>query len=182
MKKIESKCVHGGERKNRRQNRSVTIPTEQTAAYYFENTQQIVDFHEKKLKGIKYGRYGCPTQHAAEEKIAELENADRALLFSSGMSAITTTILSLVKKGEHILYTDDCYRNTKKFMDKILPTLSIETSAIPVDELKYVKKYIKKNTVLFFSEIPTNPFLRIIDLKFITDFAKKNEVTMIIDS
>jgi cystathionine gamma-synthase len=180
--KIKTKAVHSGERNIKRQNRSVTIPLEQTAAYYFENTQQIKDFYEGKIEGIKYGRYGCPTQHAVEEKIAELENTDRALLFSSGMNAITTTILSLVRNGQHILYTDDCYRNTKRFFDEILPKFSVETSQIPIDDISNIKKYTKANTVLFFSEIPTNPFLRIIDLKFIIDFAKKKKIITAIDS
>jgi cystathionine gamma-synthase len=180
--KIKTKAVHSGERNIKRQNRSVTIPLEQTAAYYFENTQQIKDFYQGKIEGIKYGRYGCPTQHAVEEKIAELENTDRALLFSSGMNAVTTTILSLVKSGQHILYTDDCYRNTKKFFNKILPRFSIEVSQIPIDDILNIKKYTKSNTVLFFSEIPTNPFLRIVDLKFIIDFAKKKKIITAIDS
>ena len=145
MRTIESKAVHSGERNRKRQNRSVTIPIEQTAAYYFENTKQIKDFYQGKIKGIKYGRYGCPTQSAVEEKIAELENADRALLFSSGMSAITTTILSLVKKNQHILYTDDCYRNTKKFFDEILPSFSIESTVVPIDDIGRIKRYTRKN-------------------------------------
>ncbi len=182
MDKIESKAVHSGERSKKRQNRSVTIPLEQTAAYYFENTKQIKDFYQGKIKGIKYGRYGCPTQSAVEEKIAALENADRALLFSSGMSAIITTILSLANKNEHILYSDDCYRNTKKFFDEILPKFSIETTQMPINDFANIKKYIKRNTVLFFSEIPTNPFLRVIDLKFVTAFTKKRGITTVIDS
>lgn len=180
--KIETRAIHSGERNIKRQNRSVTIPLEQTAAYYFENTQQIKDFYKGKIEGIKYGRYGCPTQHAVEEKIAELENTDRALLFSSGMNAVTTTILSLVRRGQHILYTDDCYRNTKKFLDEILLKFSVEASQIPIDDIKNINKYAKENTVLFFSEIPTNPFLRIIDLKFIIDFAKKKKIITAIDS
>ncbi|PIV51956.1 cystathionine gamma-synthase [Candidatus Falkowbacteria bacterium CG_4_9_14_3_um_filter_36_9] len=182
MKKIESKTVHSGERDRKRQNRSITIPIEQTAAYYFKNTRQIKDFYQGKIEGIKYGRYGCPTQHAVEEKIAKLENTDRALLFSSGMNAITTTILSLVGKNQHILYTDDCYRNTKKFFNEILPKFSIEASQIPINDISNIKKYIKTNTVLFFSEIPTNPFLRIIDLKFIINFTKKKKIITAIDS
>jgi cystathionine gamma-synthase len=182
MQKIESKAVHSGEKKEKRQNRSVTIPLEQTAAYYFENTQQIKDFYQGKIKGVKYGRYGCPTQSAVEEKIAELENTDRALLFSSGMNAITTTTLSLVKKNQHILYTDDCYRNTKKFFKEILPKFFIEATQIPIDDLANIKNYVKENTALFFSEIPTNPFLRVIDLRFITAFAKERKIITIIDA
>lgn len=122
MKHIESKIVHSGERDAKRQHRSVTIPIEQTAAYYFENTQQIKDFYNGTLEGIKYGRYGCPTQHAVEEKMVEVEHTDRALLFPSGMSAITTAILALVKQGDHIIYIEDCYRNTRKFFLNYCPS------------------------------------------------------------
>ena len=181
MKK-ETKAVHAGERNLRRQNRSVTIPLEQTAAYYFENTKQIADFYNGKINGIKYGRYGCPTQHAVEEKIAELENTDRALLFSSGMNALTTTILTLVKKDEHVVYTGDCYRNTKKFFREILPKLSIESTEISIDDVSNIGKNVKRNTRLFFSEIPTNPFLRVIDLKSVVSFNKKRNIISVIDS
>jgi len=180
--RIETKAVHSGERDKKRQNRSVITPTEQTAAYYFEDTQQIKDFYEGRLSGIKYGRYGCPTQHAVEEKIADLEGAERALLFSSGMNAFTTTILSLVKKGQHILFTDDCYRNIRKFFVEILPAFGIEATEIPIDDIQNVEKYIQDNTVLFFSELPTNPFLRVIALSHITGVMKSRGIKTLIDS
>lgn len=180
--KIETKAVHSGERSEKRQHRSVTTPIEQTAAYYFENTQQIIDFYGGKLDGIKYGRYGCPTQHAAERKIAELENAEEALLFSSGMSAFTTAILTLIKKGQHILFTDDCYRNIRRFFIEILPGFGVESTEIPINDLKNIERYIKANTVLFFSELPTNPFLRVIDLKHVITATKKRGIISLIDS
>ncbi len=182
MKYIESKVVHSGERNAKRQHRSVTIPIEQTAAYYFESTQQIKDFYNGTLEGIKYGRYGCPTQHAVEEKMAEVEHADRALLFPSGMSAITTSVLALVKQGDHILYTEDCYRNTRKFFSELLPQLSIETSGIRIRNIQYVSKFLKKNTRLIFAEVPSNPFLRVIDIALLSEFSRKNKLITLIDS
>ena len=179
---IETTAIHGGERQEKRQHRPITVPIHQTAAYYFENTQQIIDFYEGKLPGIKYGRYGCPTQHAAEEKIAALENADRALLFSSGMNAVTTTIMALVTQGQHIIFTDDCYRNIRRFFVEILPQFGIEATEVPIDNIINIKDYIKSNTVLFFSEMPTNPFLRVIDLNFITKVMQERKIIALIDS
>ncbi|MBU0471271.1 MAG: aminotransferase class I/II-fold pyridoxal phosphate-dependent enzyme [Nanoarchaeota archaeon] len=179
---IETKAVHSGERKERQQHRSVVTPIEQTAAYYFEDTQQIIDFYEGRLSGIKYGRYGCPTQHAVERKIADLETTDRSLLFSSGMAAVTTAILALVKKGQHILFTNDCYRNTKKFFTDFLPNLGIESTEVNIDNLRNLENYVKNNTVLFFSELPTNPFLRVIDLEKIAEVTQKRGLTFIVDS
>jgi cystathionine gamma-synthase len=179
---ISTKLVHSGERNRKRQNRSVTIPIEQTAAYYFENTKQIIDFYEGRLSGIKYGRYGNPTQHAVEEKMAKLENADRALLFASGMAAVTTTIFALVKQGDHILFTDDYYRNTGKFFKEILPKFGIESTEVPIDNMDYIERYVHKNTILFFSELPTNPFLRVINIEKTAKILKKYNVLTIIDS
>lgn len=179
---LETRVVHSGERMKQRQHRSVAIPIEQTAAYYFESTEQIIDFYEGRLPGIKYGRYGCPTQHAVEEKFADLENTEQSLVFPSGMSALTTTILALVKKGEHIVYTGDCYQNTRRFLKEILPTLGIQATEVPIEQTKNLCQFIQKNTVLFFSELPTNPFLRIINLKDITKTAKQNNLITLIDS
>lgn len=182
MKHLETKIVHSGERDVKRQHRSVTIPIEQTAAYYFENTQQIKDFYNGTLEGIKYGRYGCPTQHAVEEKMAEIEYADRALLFPSGMSAITTAVLALVKRGDHILYIEDCYRNTRKFFSELLPQLSIETSGVRIHNIQNLGKFLRKNTKLIFAESPSNPFLRVIDIASLAEFSRKNKLITLIDS
>jgi len=181
--RIETKAVHGGERGRKRQHRSVTTPIEQSAAYYFDDTRQVIDFHEGRLPGIKYGRYGCPTQHAAEEKLAALENAERALLFSSGMGAITTLVLALVERGQHIIFTDECYRNTRKFFTEVLPRLGIGATEIGIDDLDGLGDYIGENKyALFFSEVPTNPFLRVIDLERVANFMKEREIPCVIDS
>lgn len=177
---IGTKAVHSGERSQKRENRSVTIPLEQTAAYFFENTKQISDFYQSKLKGIKYGRYGCPTQHAVEEKIADLEGGGRALVFASGMNTIITTVFSLLKKGDHLVFVDDCYRNTRRFFLEILPRFGIQSTGIEVG--KDISHYVTKNTKLFFSEIPTNPFLRVIDLSKTINFLKKKKIISVIDS
>jgi len=179
---IETIAVHGGEREEERQHRPVVTPLEQTAAYYFKDTQQIKDFYEGKLPGIKYGRYGCPTQHAAEKKLAALEGAQRALLFSSGMAAFTTAILALTKKGDHILFTNDCYRNIRRFFSEFLPTYGVNSAEVPIDDLDNLERYIQDNSNIFFSELPTNPFLRVIDLEKVVRIAKKGGLTAIIDS
>lgn len=177
---IGTKAVHSGERRQGRENRSVTIPLEQTAVYYFENTQQIIDFYQGNLEGIKYGRYGCPTQCAVEEKMADLEGGNRALAFSSGMNAITTTILALLKKGDHVVFIDDCYRNTRRFFLDILPRFGIQSTGMAIGE--DINHYITKNTKLFFSEIPTNPFLRVIDISETINNLKKKKIISVIDS
>jgi len=179
--KIETKAVHSGERNEKRQYRPVATPIEQTAAYYFEDTKQIRDFYKGKLGGIKYGRYGCPTQHAVERKVADLENTKRALVFASGMSAFTSAILALTKKGDHVLFTDDCYRNIRQFFME-LPDLGRESTEVPIDDLGNIESYMQGNSVLFFSELPTNPFLRVIDLEKVLGVTKRSGLVSVIDS
>src|SRR3989338_1835110 len=179
--KIETKAVHSGERNEKRQHRPVATPIEQTAAYYFEDTKQIRDFYKGKLGGIKYGRYGCPTQHAVERKVADLENTKRALVFASGMSAFTSAILALTKKGDHVLFTDDCYRNIRQFFME-LPDLGRESTEVPIDDLGNIESYMQGNSVLFFSELPTNPFLRVIDLEKVLGVTKRSGLVSVIDS
>ncbi len=178
----ETIAVHAGERDKKRQHRSVTAPIDQAAAYYFEDTRQIADFYEGRLEGVKYGRYGCPTQHAVEEKMAGLEGADRALSFSSGMNALTTTVLALAGKGQHIVFTGDCYRNSRRFFTDVLPRFGIESTEIDIDKTRQLGNHFKSNTVLFFSETPTNPFLRLIDMAAVCETARKNGVISVIDS
>lgn len=180
--KISTSCIHSGERNKKRQNRPIATPIEQTATYYWDKSTQIADFYNGKTEGIKYGRYGNNTQQVLEQKLAELEKAGKALVFSSGMNALTTVILSLVHKGEHLLYLNDCYRNTNKFFDQILPSLGIETTPVSFAEINNLEKYVKNNSVLFFSEIPTNPFLRVIDLRVVVDFCKSRNLITFIDS
>lgn len=180
--KICTKSVHAGERNSFRQHRSVTIPIEQTAAYYFENTAQLIEFHEGRLSGIKYGRYGCPTQHAAENKIADLEGAEQALLFSSGSAALATASLALLEKDTHVLFTSDCYRGTRKFFTEVLPRFGIQATEIRIEDIASIGNYIQKNTALFFSELPTNPFLRVFDLKAVLGTMRQEGIISIIDS
>lgn len=179
---IATICVHAGERTKIRSNRPLTIPIEQTATYYWETTQQIEGFYRGKVKAIKYGRYGNSTQQALEEKIAELEGADMALAFASGMNALTTAILALVKKGDHILYINDCYRNSSKFFEKVISSFGIEATAVSPDNINNLESYIQNDSRLFFAEIPTNPFLRVIDLKRVVKICKRRKLVAFIDS
>ena len=173
MEKIGTKAVHSGERKRNRENRSVTISTEQTAAYYFKDTQQIIDFHQGKLKGVKYGRYGCPTQHAVEEKMADLDGGNRALAFASGMSAITTSILALLKNGDHLVFVGDCYRNTRRFFLDILPRYGIQSTEIQIGE--DINRCIKKTQRCFSSRSPRIRFLELLILGKRSIFSRRKK-------
>jgi cystathionine gamma-synthase len=159
----------------------------QTSTYAFESTEEILDFMRRKAAGDlsvrdEYGRYGNPTQTTAERKLAVLEGGERALLFASGMCAITTTLAALLTSGDHVVMVRDCYHRTREFARTFLSRWGVETTLIPFDDLAALPAAIRSATRVVFAEIPTNPYLRVVDLSQIVGVAKKHDVTTIIDS
>ena len=132
---VSSRAVHGGERQQRLGD-ALTVPIYQTATYVFRDTQELIDFKEGRIDKGEYGRYGNPTVHAAERKLAELEHADEALLWASGMCAITSVLLTLLRPGQHMIITADSYRRTRQFCDSMLRRLGIEVAVVPPGDRK----------------------------------------------
>ena len=125
-----TRAVHGGERQQRLGD-AVTVPIYQTSTYVFRNTQELVDFKEGRIEKGEYGRYGNPTINAAERKVAELEHAEDALLWASGMCAVTSLLLTILRAGQHMIITADSYRRTRQFCDGMLRRLGIEVTVVP---------------------------------------------------
>jgi cystathionine gamma-synthase len=173
--------VHGGEREHPASD-SVTTPIHQTSTYWFPSSQALKAYQEGRAPRDEYGRYGNPTWRAVERKICELEGAEEAVLFASGMCAATTLMLALLPRGAHLIVTSDCYRRTRQFIDQYLTKLDVETSVIePADNKKFADA-IRDDTRLFFTESPTNPYLRVIDLPETVRLARERGVVVVIDS
>jgi cystathionine beta-lyase/cystathionine gamma-synthase len=132
--------------------------------------------------GYVYTRLGNPTQEVAEDKIAALEGAQEGLVFSSGMAAITTTIISLLGKGDHLIATEDLYGNTYHFLRNELKRTGIELSLIKSENAKNISRYIRKNTRGIFLETPTNPLLKIIDIQNLARAAGKRNIKIMVDN
>jgi len=129
-----------------------------------------------------YTRWGNPTITLAEQTVAALEGTEAALVFASGMGAITTTILSLLKAGDHIVAQRDLYGGVTKFFSEWLPRLGIETTLVETTEYEQHARAIRKSTKLLYLESPTNPALRIVDMKKMTALAKQHGLISMIDS
>ena len=179
-------AVHAGEER-RKPYGAVTTPIVQTSTYTFENTAEIIAFMRAKNNGEQsvrdeYGRYSNPTQTAVEGKLASLECGEKALLFSSGMSAITTALSVLLSKGDHLILVEGCYHRTREFTAAFLSRWGVETSFVPIDNPGAWEAAIRANTRLIFAETPTNPYLRVIDLQKLVDIAQSKGITTILDS
>jgi cystathionine beta-lyase/cystathionine gamma-synthase len=152
---------------------------------YQTSTFQVTDSDEQlraTSTDMFYTRYGNPTHTAVESAIAELEGADAALLFASGMGAITTSILSLVKTGDHIVAQRDIYGGVTKFLSTWLPKLGIETTFVDTTDYDQHARAIRPNTKLLYLESPTNPTLRVVDLRKPVALARQHQLVTLIDS
>ncbi len=176
-----TRAVHAGEERGH-WGKSLTVPIAQTSTYVFEDTRAVKAFVSGKNPQIDYGRYGNPTQHAAECKLAELEGAEAAILFASGMSAVTTTLLGMLSTGQHAVIMDDCYRKTEQFCKMVLRKFGIETTFVHAGDNAELEGAIRDETRVIISESPTNPHLNVIDLEKLVQLGKKHRVKTIIDS
>ncbi len=135
------------------------------------------------LEREEYGRYGNPTVNAVEAKLALLDGGDDAVLYASGMAAVTSVLLASLPTGAHIVMTDDCYRRTRQFCQTYLRRLGIDTTVVPMGDYEALEAAIRPNQTRFIiSESPTNPYLRVADLQRIAALARQYRVHTIIDS
>ncbi|MAU11062.1 MAG: cystathionine gamma-synthase [Anaerolineaceae bacterium] len=182
-----TRAVHAGTTRKKAFS-SLTTPIVQSATFTFEDSADLCDFMDKKIWGDgldreEYGRYGNPTVWAVEERLAALDGAEDAALYSSGMAAVTSLLLTILKSGQHIVMTDDCYRRTRQFCLTVLKKFGIETSVVPMGDYDALEAaIIPKKTRLIISETPTNPYLRVADLERIVEIAKANRVLTMIDT
>ena len=138
----ETKAVRGGESLDKR-NAPVSQPIYQTSTFQVADSDEQV---RATSTDMFYTRYGNPTHSAVEKRIAELEGTDAALLFASGMNAITTSILALVEAGDHIVAQRDIYGGVTKFLSSWLPKLGIETTFVDTTEYDQHEKAIRQTS------------------------------------
>ncbi len=182
-----TRAVHAGAQRHKAYS-SLTTPIVQSATFTFQDTQDLCDFMDRKVWGDgldreEYGRYGNPTMWAVEDRLAALDNAEDAVLYSSGMAAVTSLLLTVLKSGQHIVMTNDCYRRTRQFCLTFLGKFGIETSVVPAGDYDALEAaIIPGKTRFIISESPTNPYLRVVDLNRIVAIAKQYKCLTMIDA
>src|SRR5439155_23995740 len=174
----ETEAVRGGTDLGKKNGPLVT-PIYQTSTFEVTDSDEQV---RATSTDRFYTRYGNPTHTVAEASVAELEGADGALLFASGMNAITTSILALLKSGDHIVAQRDIYGGVTKFFSQWLPKLGIETTFVDTTEYDQHERALRPNTRLLYLESPTNPTLRVVDLRKTAALAKRCNLITLIDS
>lgn len=170
--KFNTKLIHGGISEDK-ETGAVSIPI------YRSST-----FHQHKLGAEpkwEYARTGNPTRQALETLIADIENGRSGFAFASGSAAIHA-VFSLFSAGDHIIIGNDVYGGTFRLANKVLKRFGLEFTAVDTRDLDAVEGAIQKNTKAIYFETPTNPLLKITDIKAITDLAKKHDLKTIVDN
>lgn len=183
-KKFESlltRSVHGGEPRAHPYD-AITQPIAQTATYTFADTAELVRYMSGQTEREEYGRYGNPSVRTVETKVAALEGVEDAVAFSSGMAAVTSSILALVKSDSHVVLFADCYRRTRQFVTGFLSKFGVTHSLVPPGDLDALERVITDKTRLVISEMPTNPYLTCLDLERLAAIVKKTRAKTLIDS
>ena len=178
---FSTKSIHAGEDRTRYAD-SVTTPIVQTSTFVFKDSKEIEAYTKHGKARFEYGRYGNPTDQVAERRLAALEGSEDCVVFGSGMSAIVTTILALIRSGDNIVITDDAYKKTLEFCSSYLLRFGVGCTVVPFGDYAALERAIDKRTRFIFSESPTNPYLNIFDLPRLVKIAHKHKVLTLIDS
>jgi len=159
----------------------VVPPVYLTATYEFKNSGELIDVVQNR-SGYIYSRWDNPTIREVEKVMAELEGYEEALAFSSGMAAITTSILTFMKPDSRIVGLNEVYGGTFQFLYNYLPRLGIQTHGINCDNMDQLHAEIESDLTMLYLETPTNPLLRIIDVKPLAEAAHKQGAIVLLDS
>ncbi len=174
-------AVHGGEPRTYPYD-ALAAPITQTATYSFADTAELIAYFEGRKEREEYGRYGNPSVRLVEEKVAALEGTEDAVAFASGMAAVTSSVLALVKSGSHVILFADCYRRTRQFVTTFLARFGVSHTLIPPADVAALREAIRPETRLVIAEAPTNPYQTIPDLEELVAVCKDNKIKTLIDS
>jgi cystathionine beta-lyase/cystathionine gamma-synthase len=161
--------------------RPLSVPIHQSVNFEAVSSRQLGNDFRGKSEFV-YQRFGHPTSRAAAEKIALLEGAELGLVFSSGMGAISTSLLTMAgSAGSHIVAQRAIFAQTLTFLSGPLHDLGVETTFIDARDLKQVRSSIRHNTRLIYIESPSNPLLNVTDISAVSAIAKVKNMPLMID-
>lgn len=169
---FETKAIHAGQDPDPTTGATIT-PIYQTSTY----TQEALGKH----KGYEYSRTGNPTRTALEEALAAIENGKHGLCFASGLAA-TTTVLCMLQSGDEIVAGDDLYGGTIRLFNRVFSNFNIKTNYVDCRDPKNFEVAINQKTKLIWIETPTNPMLRLCDIKTISEIARSKKIISCVDN
>lgn len=179
--KFATKAVHAGQHPDPSTG-AISVPIYETSTFVFKNAEQGAARFAGTEEGYIYTRLGNPTIKALEKSLAVLEDGEDARACATGMAAINTAVISLVKKGNHVVSTDCLYGGTAKLFLDILPKFGVEFTLVDSSDARNVEAAVKENTKLIYIETPSNPTLKLTDLHAVSKIAKEHGIVTMVDN
>ena len=177
MTAFSTKAIHNGEEPDFRDGASGDVAVPIHLATTFARRKA-----GSPTAGYEYTRSLNPTRKALEEKLAALDDAKYGLAFSSGLAAASTLIISLLKTGDNVIGFDDLYGGTRRLLSNVFVNFGITTNYVDATDPANIEKAIQPNTKLIWIESPTNPLLKIADIKAIAKISKKHGLILVVDN
>ncbi|MBU6468465.1 MAG: O-succinylhomoserine sulfhydrylase [Betaproteobacteria bacterium] len=153
-----------------------------TSSYVFDSAQQAADRFQNREPGYIYSRFTNPTVTAFQERLAVMEGGECAIATASGMSAILTTMMGLLKAGDHIVVSQSIFGAAVQLFTTILARFGIEYTFVPLSDIEAWKQAIQKNTKLFYLETPSNPTMELVDIQALSEVSKNANVCLVVDN
>ena len=180
--KQATKLIHAGEGVDTGATPSLTTPIYETSTFVFDSVADVEKYQEGKLNGYLYSRYENPTVVSVEQKLAAVDGAEVSLLFSSGMAAISTALITLLQAGDEIICCSAIYGGTFHIIEDLLPKLGIAHRFVPIEALANPASVIGPKTKIVWFESPINPTLRCLDVRTVAEACNKAGVLSVIDN
>ena len=162
--------------------RPLTAPIYQNSVFEIESLEQVDDIYEGRQDGFIYSRDANPNVSILERVVADLEDADDAIAFSSGMAAVGVTLLALVESGDRVLAADALYGGTNLLLRQHLTHLGVEVDFVDATDLDAVERALKSDPKVLLIESITNPLLSIPDIRAIAELARERGATLVVDN
>lgn len=179
--RFDTQIIHAGQHPDPSTG-SLSTPIFQTSTFVFDNAEQGAARFALEEPGYIYTRLGNPTTDALEQKMAVLEAGEAALATASGISAITTALLTLCQQGDHIVSANAIYGCTHAFLSHSLPKFGITTSFVDATNIAELKAAVRPETKVIYIETPANPTLTLVDIETVAGIAHQHDALLIVDN
>ncbi len=177
---FDTLAIRSGQRRSSELEHNEAIFT--TSSFVFENAAQAAARFAGDEPGNIYSRFTNPTTQAFERRLAAMEGGEACIATASGMAAITSLCIAMLRAGDHIVSSRSVFGTTTTLFDKYLPRFGIETSFVDLTDLEDWKQSVRANTRLLFLETPSNPLSEIADIRQLADLAHENNCMLVVDN
>lgn len=174
-------CVHEGEPVDETTG-SVVTPIYQTSTFAFHDAEELSEVVRGEKSAYVYSRWSNPTVERLEQKLAALELVEESAFFSSGMAAISTALLSIVKKGDSVVAIRDLYGETYRLFTEFLPSMGIDVSLIDTNDTEALANAVERKPKVVYIETPTNPTMKVVDIAYTAKLAHEAGSLLLVDN